>query len=211
MYGWWHIVSSAVQTVTDGKQQKGILFHLKPWQWEQLKGISGGSPVTVRSTVLCLFGNGSAKLTKVFLTSTGQWELLQSPATLETCRSCSLACSHSDTWVLKQKGLNKYKLILLRTFTEMSEFTWDCGRSTDTWLTARPKSVKETECHCCCLTWETSLQSWCWSKMAAVTGKVKQTTAAAFAEGLVLLSDSWQGGVGTPGSGSHSCWPEEPD
>lgn len=29
---WSHIVSTGVQTLTDGKQQKGVLFHLKPKQ-----------------------------------------------------------------------------------------------------------------------------------------------------------------------------------
>lgn len=70
----WHIVSTAVQTVTDGKQQKGVLFHLKPRQYapRAAKGHQWLDPSDCQADCAVTLGILTAKLTKVLLTNTGQ-------------------------------------------------------------------------------------------------------------------------------------------
>lgn len=75
---------------------------------EQLKGVNGWSLVTVRSIELRLFGNSSSQVDKG-VPDQHRTESCHSPTDQKTCRSCGLACSRSDTWVLRKKGLNKYR------------------------------------------------------------------------------------------------------
>lgn len=97
-----------------------------------------------------------AKLTKVFLTNTGQSchspQLIRKPADPAAWLPAEVTLRSSA-----RKASTNPKLITLKTCTEMSAFIRNCGRSTQNWLTARSRSVKETKCHCCCLTWQTSL------------------------------------------------------